>query len=303
MARVSVGATTVRRIRRRAGEAVFLRVAGPDGPRNRARIHTTPGPRWFAPDRPVRRVHGDASMFVGGLAALLLQSLHPLAMAAVAAHSGYRGDPWGRLNRTSTFLAVTTFGTSSDAEAAVALVREVHARVRGRTADGVPYRADDPELLTWVHIAEVDCFLRAHQRYGRRPLDPAGCDAYLADTARVARALGADRPPESTRELALRMARYRPDLRPTAASRDTARFLLTEPPLPGAARLPYALLAAAAVDLLPPWAKSVVAEDAPTTARVPPLAARAGGHAVTRAIRWALPAAPPTSSTPPPPPA
>ncbi len=242
-------------------------------------------------------------MFVGGLAALLLQSLHPLAMAAVAAHSGYRGDPWGRLNRTSTFLAVTTFGTSSDAEAAVALVREVHARVRGRTADGVPYRADDPELLTWVHIAEVDCFLRAHQRYGRRPLDPAGCDAYLADTARVARALGADRPPESTRELALRMARYRPDLRPTAASRDTARFLLTEPPLPGAARLPYALLAAAAVDLLPPWAKSVVAEDAPTTARVPPLAARAGGHAVTRAIRWALPAAPPTSSTPPPPPA
>lgn len=222
-------ATTVQRIRRQAGDAVFLRVAGPDGPRNRARIHTTPGPRWFAPDRPVRRVHGDASMFVGGLAALLLQSLHPLAMAAVAAHSGYRGDPWGRLNRTSTFLAVTTFGTSADAEAAVALVREVHARVRGRTADGVPYRADDPELLTWVHLAEADCFLRAHQQYGRRPLDSAGCDAYLADTARVARALGADRPPENVRELALRMARYRPGLRPTAASRDTARFLLSEP--------------------------------------------------------------------------
>ncbi|MEW5531377.1 oxygenase MpaB family protein, partial [Streptomyces virginiae] len=248
--------TAVRRIRRHAGEAVFLRVAGPDGARNRERIHSTPGPRWFAPDRPVRRVHGDASMFVGGLAALLLQSLHPVAMAAVAAHSGYRGDPWGRLHRTSTFLAVTTFGTSADAEAAVARVREVHARVRGRTADGVPYRADDPELLAWVHIAEADCFLRAHQRYGRHPLDPAGCDAYLADTARVARALGADRPPEDMRELASRMARFRPCLRPTAASRDTARFLLTDPPLPGAARLPYALLAAAAVDLLPPWARA-----------------------------------------------
>ncbi|MFF2789074.1 oxygenase MpaB family protein [Streptomyces sp. NPDC058049] len=290
-------ATTVQRIRRQAGEAVFLRVAGPDGPRNRARIHTTPGPRWFAPERPVRRVHGDASMFVGGLAALLLQSLHPLAMAAVAAHSGYRGDPWGRLHRTSTFLAVTTFGTSSDAEAAVALVREVHARVRGRTAGGIPYRADDPELLTWVHIAEADCFLRAHQRYGRRPLDPAGCDGYLADTARVARALGADRPPESEHELAVLMARYRPGLRPTAASRDTARFLLTDPPLPGTARLPYALLAAAAVDLLPPWAKSAVAAEVPTACRIPPLAARAGGRAVTGAIRWALPPAPP----PPPP--
>ncbi|MCX4804162.1 oxygenase MpaB family protein [Streptomyces sp. NPDC058682] len=290
-------ATTVQRIRRHAGEAVFLRVAGPDGPRNRARIHTAPGPRWFAPERPVRRVHGDASMFVGGLAALLLQSLHPLAMAAVAAHSGYRGDPWGRLHRTSTFLAVTTFGTSSDAEAAVARVREVHARIRGRTADGIPYRADDPELLTWVHIAEADCFLRAHQRYGRSPLDPAGCDAYLADTARVARALGADRPPESRHELALRMARYRPALRATAASRDTARFLLTDPPLPGAARLPYALLAAAAVDLLPPWAKAAVAAEVPAAARIPPLAARAGGRAVTRAIRWALPPAPP----PPPP--
>ncbi|MFJ3832241.1 MULTISPECIES: oxygenase MpaB family protein [unclassified Streptomyces] len=289
--------TAVERIRRRAGEAVFLRVAGPDGPRNRARIHTTPGPRWFAPDRPVRQVHGDASMFIGGLAALLLQSLHPVAMAAVAAHSGYRGDPWGRLHRTSTFLAVTTFATSADAEAAVARVREVHARIRGRTADGVPYRADDPELLTWVHIAEADCFLRAHQRYGRRPLDPAGCDAYLADTARVARALGVDRPPESERELALLMARYRPGLRVTAASRDTARFLLTDPPLPGAARLPYALLAAAAVDLLPPWAKAAVAADAPAAARIPPVAARAGGHAVTRAIRWALPERPPPPPT------
>ncbi|WP_405786843.1 DUF2236 domain-containing protein [Streptomyces sp. NBC_00029] len=289
--------TAVERIRRRAGEAVFLRVAGPDGPRNRARIHTTPGPRWFAPDRPVRQVHGDASMFIGGLAALLLQSLHPVAMAAVAAHSGYRGDPWGRLHRTSTFLAVTTFATSADAEAAVARVREVHARIRGRTPDGVPYRADDPELLTWVHIAEADCFLRAHQRYGRSPLDAAGCDAYLADTARVARALGADGPPESERDLALLMARYRPGLRVTAASRDTARFLLTDPPLPGAARLPYALLAAAAVDLLPSWAKAAVAADAPAAARIPPVAARAGGHAVTRAIRWALPERPPPPPT------
>ena len=78
------------------GRALFGLVAGPDGADNRARIHGTPGPRWFADDRPIRRVHADASMYVGGLRALLFQSLHPLAMAGVAEHSDYRGDPWGR---------------------------------------------------------------------------------------------------------------------------------------------------------------------------------------------------------------
>uniref|UniRef100_UPI00211B1BF9 oxygenase MpaB family protein n=1 Tax=Streptomyces griseiscabiei TaxID=2993540 RepID=UPI00211B1BF9 len=116
-------------VREQLGQALFRRVAGPDGPDTRARIHETPGPRWFGPDRPIRTVHGDASMFIGGLSALLLQSLHPLAMAAVAGHSGYRGDPWGRLQRTSTFLAVTTYGTAEDARRAVDHVRGIHERI------------------------------------------------------------------------------------------------------------------------------------------------------------------------------
>ena len=99
-------------VRDALGSSLFEMIAGPDGPTERARIHRTPGPRWFADDRPIRRVHADASMFVGGLRALLLQSLHPLAMAGVAEHSNYRGDPWGRLQRTSTFLAVTTYRSS-----------------------------------------------------------------------------------------------------------------------------------------------------------------------------------------------
>src|SRR6201992_4339070 len=172
------------------GSQLFARVAGTNGPATRARIHYTPGPRWFDPQRPIRTVHGDASMFVGGLRALLLQSLHPLAMAAVAAHSGYRGDPWGRLQRTSTFLAVTTFGIAEDAQRAVDVVRAGHTRVTGPAPDGRPYRASDPELLRWVHIAEVDSFLRCHQRFGAHPLDEAGCDGYVADGAVRARALG-----------------------------------------------------------------------------------------------------------------
>src|ERR1700742_1939322 len=149
-------------LRQRLGWELFAKVAGQDGPRRAQRIHATSGPRWFAEDRPIRRVHGDSSMFVGGLRALLLQSLHPLAMAAVAGHSGYKGDPWGRLQRTSYFLAVTTFGRASDAQATIPRVRSIHERVTGVAADGRPYAAADPHLLTWVHIAEADSFLRAH---------------------------------------------------------------------------------------------------------------------------------------------
>ena len=188
------------------GQRLFGMVAGPEGPANRARIHDTPGPRWFAEDRPIRRVHGDASMFVGGLRALLLQSLHPLAMAGVAEHSDYRGDPWGRLQRTSTFLAVTTFGPADDAQRAVDKVRGIHRRVHGIAADGRPYEASDPHLLEWVHVAEVDSFLRAHQLYGARPLDQQERDDYVADTARVAAALGVVDPPRTEDELRQRIS-------------------------------------------------------------------------------------------------
>src|SRR3954463_9677403 len=131
-------------VRRDLEIKLFAMVAGPQGPANRERIHRAPGDRWFDDDRPIRRVHADASMFVGGLRALLLQSLHPLAMAGVAEHSDYRGDPWGRLQRTSHFLATTTFGTVDHAERAIAQVRDIHLRVRGKAEDGRPYAASDP---------------------------------------------------------------------------------------------------------------------------------------------------------------
>lgn len=273
-------------VRERLGSALFSRVAGPEGPKNRALIHGTPGPRWFGPDRPIRTVHGDASMFIGGLSALLLQSLHPLAMAAVSAHSGFRGDPWGRLQRTSTFLAVTTYGTAESAQEACDRVRAVHERVRGVTPDGTPYHAADPHLLAWVHVAEVDSFLRAHQRYGARPLDRAGCDAYVADTARVAAALGVLDPPTTVAGLTDRLASYRGEVRATPQARDAARFLLLNPPVPLVARLPYGVLAANAVSLLPPWAAAEL-----RLLRLPlvdSVCVRPLGSAFTSAVRWAM---------------
>ncbi|MGW2825784.1 oxygenase MpaB family protein [Streptomyces sp. NPDC001443] len=281
-------------VREQLGQALFRRVAGPGGPVTRARIHNTPGPRWFGPHRPIRTVHGDASMFIGGLSALLLQSLHPLAMAAVTGHSGYRGDPWGRLQRTSTFLAVTTYGTAADAQRAVDRVRGIHERIRGTTAECVPYHAADPHLLGWVHAAETDSFLRAHERYGACPLDAAGYDAYVADAARVAEALGVSDPPCDRRELSDRLTAYRSELRATAEARGAARFLLLRPPLPLAVRPFYAGLAASAVALLPPWARGMLW--LPRVPVVEDLAVRATGQALTRTIRWAM--TPPRQSRP-----
>jgi uncharacterized protein (DUF2236 family) len=274
------------RVRGRLGQGLFAMVAGPEGPQNRTRIHSTPGPRWFADDRPIRRVHSDASMFVGGLRALLLQSLHPLAMAGVAQHSDYKGDPWGRLQRTSTFLAVTTFGTAADAKRAVDRVRGIHRRVHGQAPDGREYRADDPHLLQWVHIAEVDSFLLAHQQYGAKPLDQEGRDGYVADTARVAAALGVPDPPRTEAELAERVAAYRSELRSTEAAREAARFLLITPPLPLLARAPYGVLAATAVSMLPPWARSPLR--LPYLPPVEATAIRLAGRIVVGGIRWAM---------------
>lgn len=273
-------------LRTRLGEAIFRRVAGPDGDRHRERIHGTPGPRWFEPDSPIGRVHGDASMFVGGIRAILLQTLHPKAMTAVAEHSGYRGDMWGRLARTSRFIAVTTFGTADHAQQAVDAVRRIHDRIEGTMPDGSAYRASDPHLLAWVHAAEVDSFLLAHQVHGRRPLDQAGRDLYVAQTAEVARRLGVLDPPTTEAALAAGLEAFRPELEGTGHARDAVRFLALHPDLPVPARPAYAALFASAVALMPPWSREPLG--LPHLPRTERTVLRAVGHAGTRTIRWAM---------------
>jgi uncharacterized protein (DUF2236 family) len=242
-------------VRRGLAETLRAKVAGEDAPARAAEIWGTEGPRWFTDQDPIWRVHSDASMFVGGIRALLLQSLHPLAMAGVAGHSGYRSDPWGRLERTSGFLATTTFGTVEHAEQAIARVRSIHERVRGTAPDGRPYAASDPHLLDWVHVAEVDSFLTAYQRFGPGRLGAADADEYVRQTAGVAARLGATTPPVTVAELQARLASFRPELVATPASRDVARFLVLNPPLPIPARPGYGMLLAGAVASLPGWAR------------------------------------------------
>jgi uncharacterized protein (DUF2236 family) len=273
-------------LRDRLGTALFLRVAGPDGARHRERIHDSPGPRWFDPDSAIVRVHGDAAMFVGGIRALLMQTLHPAAMRAVSEHSGYRGDMWGRLARTSRFLAVTTFGTADDAQQSVDVVRAIHERVSGIMPDGTAYAASDPHLLMWVHLAEVDSFLLAHQVYGKRPLDQVGRDDYVAQTAEVARRLGVLDPPTTEAQLRELLDSYRPELRGTDDARAAVRYLLFKPPLPLPARAPYAVLVAAAIGLMPRWTRRHLRLPwLPISERT---VVRVLGGAAIGTIRWAM---------------
>jgi uncharacterized protein (DUF2236 family) len=276
-------------VRRWVADQIRARVIGDEPDDKAAAIFDAPGPRWFADDRVIRRVHADASMFVGGLRALLLQSMHPLAMAGVAQHSDYRTDPWGRLQRTADFLAATSFGNVETAEAAVARVRQVHTRVRGRAADGRAYSANDPHLLRWVHICEVDSFLASYRRYGAAELTDGEADQYVADMAVVAEALGVNHAPRSVADLRAEFKDFREECKGTPEARQAARFLLLEPPLPLPARGPYTVLAAAAVSLLPGWTRWPL--------RLPYLPVsetvlvRPAGAAITGLIRWSLTAA------------
>lgn len=266
--------------------AVRSRIAGDRFDSIHARIWHTPGPRWYTEDDAIWRVHADTAMFVGGIRALLLQSLHPVAMLGVSEHSDFRVDPWGRLQRTSQFIATTTYGTIADAERIIGVVRGIHETVKGTTADGKPYRADDPHLLSWVHITEIDSFLAGHQAFGAEPLDPQRADDYVRQAGQAARRLGVVDPPESTAELEAQLQSFRPELAVTDPARETVELLLRTPPLTGPARVGYAALAAGAVSILPPWARTQLGLS--SSATVDRLLARPLTRQALATIRWAL---------------
>ena len=224
-------------------------------------------------------------MFAGGIRALLLQSLHPLAMAGVAAHSGFKGDPWGRLQRTSHFLAVTSFGRTEDAEAMVRAIRAVHATVVGTAPDGRP---TPPPTRTCC----AGC---------TSPRSTASCAATSATAPARSTRTGATatspRRPGSPRRSA-RSTRRGPRPSSTTSCRVPARARghpggpgdravpAANPPLPLLARPPYAALSAAAVSLLPRWARHELA--LPYLPLTEAVVVRAAGEAVTRTIRWAM---------------
>jgi len=241
----------------------------------------------FGPDSVTWRIHGDLSMALGGLRALLLQALHPLAMAGVAAHSDFRADPWGRLLRTAEYIATVTYGTTDDAQRAGARVRGVHRRLSGvEPESGTPYRVDDPDLLLWIHCAEVDSFLTAYRRCGGR-LRRGEDDAYLTEQVAAAALVGIDPLWVPTTSIALRdyFEDVRPELRITAAARRALGFVLTPPmPLPARpARPAWVGLASIAFGLLPGWARRMYGPAAVTALPGSDLVAGLAGRSVRAA--------------------
>lgn len=236
-------------------------------------------PGLFGPDSVTWTVHGSfPGMLAGGLCALTLQTLQPRALAGVWDHSNFRDDVLGRLRRTTRFVGATTYAPRADAEALIARVRRVHAHVRGVTADGTPYAADEPELLTWVHVTEAYSFLQGYRRYARAALRPGAADRYYDEVRRIAEALGARAVPAS--EAAVRA--YFRDMRPALRFDDRSRYVLDvlqriRLPVP-AAVLSRELFLNAGQALLPDWAAALLG-------RTPLQQARARAAALTlRAI-------------------
>ena len=213
----------------------------------------------FGPESCTWKIHADfPSMMAGGLAALMLQSLHPLALAGVWDHSAFRTDILGRLRNTTAFVSRTTYAPRAAAEAAIARVLDIHHGVRGVAADGRAYSADDPHLLNWVHCAECWSFLQAYQTYCHAGIPLAQQDRYLVEMARIAEALGARAVPKSRAELDAFFRAARPELVFDERVREVLRVLRSM-------RLPIALagvsrnvfIGAAAV-LLPDWALTLM---------------------------------------------
>lgn len=250
-------------------------------------IERPPGdPGLFGPGSASWRVHGDvSSMLVGGIAALLMQMLHPRALAGVWDHSDWRRDAAGRLKRTAAFVGVATYGGTRQVEAAVARVRRIHERVTGTLPDGAPYSADEPALVTWVHACEVDMFLASHLRYRDPWLPGAERDRYLFEQARLARMLGATHPPEDRAALARYFREVRPELRADGRTREVSRLLLSQPS-PSLLTAPMGAAAMrAAVDLLPGWARRMHG----FRLSLPEQAgARAGALGMGAVLRWAM---------------
>jgi uncharacterized protein (DUF2236 family) len=218
----------------------------------------------FGPRSMVWRVHRDRSFPLAGIRSLMVQALHPLAMAGVAQHSTWQQDPFGRITATSGYILTVTYGDTAAAEKAAAFVRAVHRHVKGTDpVTGRAYQASDPSLLLWIHAAMVDSIIHIVQGYGRG-LDPADADQYVAEMVTFATILGV--PAELVPASAAALQRYIESvdsLQATPAARDSIALVLDPPWLDQDTRELWRDLGQVAIGTLPGWARSMYGFDEP----------------------------------------
>jgi uncharacterized protein (DUF2236 family) len=233
----------------------------------------------------IRRVHGDVtSMMVGGIAALLTQMLHPKALGGVWDHSDVDSDMLGRLRRTARFIAVTTFAHRDKAMAAIAKVKAIHAQVGGTLSDGREYRASDPWLLAWVHVAGAVNFLDGWRRYAEPRMSRPDQDRYFAESGEIARLLDADPVPQTRAEAERLIAEFRQELRADERTRAFRDLVLNAPAASIRVAPVQLLLMNAAIDLMPDFARKMHGLSRPL---LPPVV-RGATYGIAQTIRWAF---------------
>jgi uncharacterized protein (DUF2236 family) len=240
-------------------------------------------PGLLGPDSVSWRVIGDATAFVGGIRALLVQTAHPEVVAGVEQHSHYRTDPLGRLSRTSVYVTETTYGAMPEVEAAVRTVRRAHEPVHGRSERNRAYSAGSPELAAWVHNVLTDSFLAAYQAFGPSRLTVTEADQFVAEQTRIGALLGAAPLPSTAEELTGWIVEH-PALASTQHQRKAVEFL-RRPPLPRPVQVGYRLLFQAAAATISPTLREIIGV-------TPTRRAEQLGRASVRSLRWALGSSP-----------
>lgn len=210
-------------------------------------------PGLFGPQSVVWKVHADFSaMMVGGLSSLMIQALHPRALAAVWDHSNFRQQLKGRLGRTALFVASTTYGSLAMATQSIARVNAIHAKIEGTDQQGQPYKANEPDLLRWVHLIETMSFLNAYQHLAIRPLCLADCNCYVVEMNKVGQMLGATYLPNTLHELQQAIKQYESVLTFDQRTRETLQSIenysvgFTERPF-------FHLILKSSFDIVPHW--------------------------------------------------
>lgn len=240
----------------------------------------------FGPEAVAWQVHGDVTtMMIGGVSSLLLQMLHPAVLAGVWDHSNFRADMHGRLRRTARFIALTTYGSREEASAAIERVKDVHSHIAGILPDGMPYRADEPELLAWVHVTEAISFLDAWRRYAEPAMSRTRQDRYLAEVAQIGIALGADPIPVTRKQAEQLILGMRSSLRVDDRTRSVANLIFAQKAEGVLLQPGLALTLRAGVDLLPPWARTMHGFRQGVLQRQ---ATRIGAAGLASTLRWAF---------------
>ncbi|WP_314324865.1 oxygenase MpaB family protein [Paenarthrobacter ilicis] len=245
---------------------------------------------YHLPDSAVWAVHGHLAAIVAGIRVLLMQALHPGALAGVYEHSDFQKDPLGRLANTIRWIFTVTYGSKDAAESATAMVRKMHQRVHGTYVDGngqeQQYSANDPELLRWVHVTYADSFITANRIWGK-PL-PGGNDAYVREWAGAGRLMGVENPPVTEAQVREELEEWRVSgvLRADERLAETVSFI-RNPPLSPLLRPGYRILFAAAVASLEPQYREMLGMKRAALGPVP-LPVVTGTRAVLAMVRFAL---------------